>query len=54
VNETGRDIATRKIAEMPIDRVFKLLIFMAGMEAERNIENKSKAVHPCEPQAKTA
>lgn len=54
MNETGRDIATRKIAEMPIDQVLKLLIFMAGMEAEHNIENKPKTAHPCEPQAKTA
>lgn len=35
-----RDIAIEKIKEMPIDRLLKVLIFMAGMEAEKSSENE--------------
>lgn len=40
MNETIRDTAAKKIAEMPTERVLKLLIFMAGMEAEEMIKEK--------------
>lgn len=33
----SRDIAIKKISEMPKDKVLKVLIFMAGMEAEQDI-----------------
>ena len=36
-----RETAIRKIIEMPIERVSKVLIFMAGMEAENIIDEKS-------------
>ncbi len=36
-----KETAIRKIAEMPIERVSKVLIFMAGMEAEHIIDEKS-------------
>ena len=35
-----RDIAIEKIKEMPIDRLLKVLIFMAGMGAEKSSENE--------------
>ena len=34
MKESGRDAATRKIKEMSEERLAKVLIFMAGMEAE--------------------
>lgn len=36
---TGRDIAAKKIANMPAEQVLKLLIFMAGMEAQQTVDN---------------
>lgn len=33
-----RDIAIKKIAEMSPEQVLKLLIFMAGMEAQQTAE----------------
>ncbi len=36
-----RDIAIRKIKEMPENRLLKVLIFMAGMEAEHLIRKDS-------------
>ena len=36
-----KETAIRKITEMPIERVSKVLIFMAGMEAEHAIDEKS-------------
>lgn len=36
-----KEMAIRKITEMPIERVAKVLIFMAGMEAEHIIDEKS-------------
>lgn len=40
MNEAYRDAVAEKIAEMPAERVLKLLIFMAGMEAEEAAEKK--------------
>lgn len=40
MNESCRDVAAKKIAEMPAERVSKLLIFMAGMEAEEAVKEK--------------
>ena len=37
-----KDTAIRKITEMPEERVSKLLIFMAGMEAEHIIHTSKK------------
>lgn len=39
---TSREIASKKIVEMPNERVSKILIFMAGMEAEKSIEKPAK------------
>lgn len=35
-----KETAIRKITEMPAERVSKVLIFMAGMEAEHTIDKK--------------
>lgn len=35
-----KETAIRKIAEMPVERVSKVLIFMAGMEAEHIIDEE--------------
>ena len=37
-----KETAIRKITEMPTERVLKVLIFMAGMEAECIIDEKSE------------
>lgn len=37
----SRDIAIKKITEMSTDQVSKVLIFMAGMEAEHTILEKN-------------
>lgn len=42
MNNYSRDIAIRKIKEMPKDQVSKVLIFMAGMEAEYSIMEKNE------------
>lgn len=39
-----KDIAVQKITEMPMDQVKKVLIFMAGMEAENKVNNLAKNV----------
>ncbi|MBD5526627.1 MAG: hypothetical protein HDR04_19950 [Lachnospiraceae bacterium] len=38
-----KELAIKKITEMPAERVSKVLIFMAGMEAEHIIDEKSEA-----------
>ena len=38
MSDTSRDLAVKKIAEMPAEQVLKLLIFMAGMEAQQTVE----------------
>lgn len=38
-----KETAIRKITEMPVESVSKVLIFMAGMEAEQLIDKKSEA-----------
>ena len=38
MNEEYRDAAAKKITAMTTDQVLKLLIFMAGMEAEATAE----------------
>ena len=38
----GKDTAIQKITKMSKEQVSKVLIFMAGMEAERIIVNQSK------------
>ena len=40
MNEVCRNVAAEKIKEMPVERVMKLLIFMAGMEAEEAVKEK--------------
>lgn len=42
-----KETAIRKIVEMPIERVSKVLIFMAGMEAEHAIDEKSGTENRC-------
>lgn len=39
MNELCRNVAAEKIKEMPIERVKKLLIFLAGMEAEKTTKD---------------
>lgn len=39
-----RDIVIEKIAEMPEEQVAKVLIFMAGMEAEHIIKEKKTSI----------
>lgn len=43
MSEECRDAAMEKTKEMPVERVMKLLIFMAGMEAERAVKEKQTA-----------
>ena len=38
MRDTNRAIAIKKITEMPAEQVSKLLIFMAGMEAQQAVE----------------
>lgn len=45
----NKETAIQKIAEMPVERVSKVLIFMAGMEAERTIDKKSETVNQRNP-----
>ena len=40
MTEVCRNVAAEKIKEMPVDQIKKLLIFMAGMEAEQAAEKK--------------
>ena len=44
-----KETAIRKITEMPEERVSKVLIFMAGMEAEHTIDEKSETDHQRNP-----
>ena len=37
-----KETAIRKITDMPEERVSKVLIFMAGMEAEHTIDKKTE------------
>ena len=39
---TYKEIAIKKITEMPTEDVSKVLIFMAGMEAEQVINKKKQ------------
>lgn len=45
----SRDTAIKKISEMSKEEVSKVLIFMAGMEAEHVIREQSKAELPRKP-----
>lgn len=38
----NKEIAIQKIKEMSVERVAKVLIFMAGMEAEKVIDKQSE------------
>lgn len=40
MTEVCRNVAAEKIKEMPVDQIKKLLIFMAGMEAEQAAKEK--------------
>jgi hypothetical protein len=40
MDKTNKEVAIKKIAEMSEERVAKLLIFMAGMEAGEAVEKK--------------
>lgn len=42
MHDTNRDIAIKKITEMPAEQVSKLLIFMAGMEAQQAVEESNR------------
>lgn len=43
---TCRDTAIKKIVQMPKESVSKVLIFMAGMEAEQEIDRQIEEPHP--------
>lgn len=45
----NKEAAIQKIVEMPVERVSKVLIFMAGMEAEHTIDEKSQTDHQRNP-----
>ena len=47
----NRDVAIRKITEMPKEQVAKVLIFMAGMEAEHSIKEQSDIEPTCATRA---
>ena len=49
-----KETAIRKITEMPTEKVSKVLIFMAGMEAGRIIDEKSGARAQMEKAKQTA
>ncbi len=42
MHDTSKEIAVKKIAEMPAEQVLKLLIFMAGMEAQQAVERAGR------------
>lgn len=44
-----KETAIRKIKEMPVERVSKVLIFMAGMEAEHTIDEMCKVENQRNP-----
>lgn len=44
----SKEMAIQKITEMPTERVSKVLIFMAGMEAEHIIDGKSVVEKQCD------
>lgn len=50
--DLDRDTAIKKIMEMPKEQVVKVLIFMAGMEAEHIIKNQTEVKK--EPKAEQA
>lgn len=50
--DLNRDTAIKKIMEMPKEQVVKVLIFMAGMEAEHMIKNQMEVKK--EPEAEQA
>lgn len=41
---TCRDTAIEKITQLPKESVSKILIFMAGMEAEHSIDEEAKKI----------
>ncbi|MBD5499121.1 MAG: hypothetical protein HDR11_15440 [Lachnospiraceae bacterium] len=43
----SKEMAIQKITEMPIESVSKVLIFMAGMEAEHAIDEESEVKVQC-------
>ncbi len=42
----NKEVAIQKITEMSAERVSKVLIFMAGMEAEKVIDKQSEVMLP--------
>lgn len=45
----SKSLAVEKIISMPEDRVSKVLIFMAGMEAEHSIDERKEINQPRKP-----
>lgn len=45
----NKDVVIKKILDMPQEQVAKVLIFMAGMEAEHNINKQNKTEQICNP-----
>jgi len=43
----NRDTIVKKIVDMPQEQVAKVLIFMAGMEAEYNINERNESKQIC-------
>lgn len=54
MSATNKDIAIEKIIGMQKDQVSKVLIFMAGMEAEHIIKEKQEDKQSCESKQQTA
>lgn len=46
---SDKDLAIQKIVRMPETSVSKVLIFMAGMEAEHSIGKKNETDQPHKP-----
>lgn len=52
---TAREMAIQKSIELPEQEVLKVLIFIAGMEAGKHInEEQSETEQPCKPPKQTA
>lgn len=54
MNTYNKEAAIEKISVMPKEQVAKVLIFMAGMEAERDIKGQNTASQPRKPPKQTA
>ena len=54
VKMINREAVIKKIIDMPQERVAKVLIFMAGMEAEHRIHEQKTRKEPHKPPKQTS